>query len=141
VILFPLYIAAIWIPAWRHRRRPLGFAIALLGPIPIMLSAWMISALMPAASLMQTPWWLTLYGSAAGAIGLGALLIACAPRVARPHECAACHYDLRGNVTGVCPECGAIFSDELLGATSPAPLVSPSANEPASANRADPRAA
>lgn len=107
MILFPLYIAAIWIPAFLHRRRALGFIIALAGPLPVMLSAWMIGELMPSAALMREPWWLGLYGSLAGGVLFGAMVLACAPRRSRPHECRTCLYDLRGNVTGVCPECGA----------------------------------
>jgi hypothetical protein len=138
VILFPLYIAAIWIPAFVYRRTPGGFLIAALGPVPVMLMAWLIGALMPEMSLMQKPWWLALYGSFAGAILFGGLLLACAPRRSRPHECAACHYDLRGNVTGVCPECGAIFNAALLaGDARPDAVIEPAVSD----DRADPQAA
>ncbi len=136
MILFPLYIAAIWIPAFVYRRTPRGFLFAVIGPVPVMLMAWLIGAFMPAASLMHEAWWLALYGSFAGAILLGALLLACAPRRSKPHECKACHYDLRGNVTGVCPECGAVYNAALLAGNDEA--VSALA---ASGDRADPRAA
>jgi hypothetical protein len=142
VILFPAYIAAIWIPAFVFRRKPLGFLIAIAGPAPIMLLAWVIGAMMPTASLMQTPWWLTLYGAVAGAILLGGVLLACAPRRAKSHECPLCHYDLRGNVTGVCPECGGVFNAALLGEDPSLGVVtSAPAIDPASGGRADPRAA
>ncbi|MGP1309966.1 MAG: hypothetical protein ACTS27_07205 [Phycisphaerales bacterium] len=136
MILFPAYIAAIWIPAFIYRRTLLGFLIALLGPVPIMGTAWLIGEIAPTMSLMQEPWWLTLYGSVAAAIGLGAFLIACAPRVARPHECPACHYDLRGNVTGQCPECGKVVHAALLASDQPE-FIEP----PASPARADQQAA
>jgi hypothetical protein len=138
VILFPLYIAAIWIPAFVYRRTPRGFLIAAASPVPVMLVAWLIGALMPDLSLMREPWWLALYGSFAGAIMLGGLLLACAPRRSRPHECKACHYDLRGNVTGICPECGAIFNAALLAGGAESGTVSEHA---VSGDRADPRAA
>lgn len=106
MILFPLYIAAIWIPAFVHRRRPLGFFIALLGPAPLLAFAWLVGLLLPQAKLATQSWWLFMYGSISVALAGGGLLIACAPRRAKAHQCAQCHYDLRGNVTGVCPECG-----------------------------------
>jgi MFS family permease len=33
------------------------------------------------------------------------------PRAPGPHECPACTYDLTGNTSGVCPECGAAIND------------------------------
>lgn len=137
MILFPLYIAAVWIPAYLHRRRPLGFLIALLGPAPVMASAWLIGLLMPQAKLAMQSWWLVLYGSFALSLALGALMLACAPRRAKPHHCEHCHYDLRGNVTGVCPECGAMYdADPRASDEESAFSVGPASRVPA-----DPRAA
>lgn len=137
MILFPVYIAAVWIPAYLYRRRALGFVIALLGPAPVMGMAWVIGLLMPDAKLAMQSWWLALYGSFALALGIGGLLLACAPRRAKPHQCGACHYDLRGNVTGVCPECGAVF-DAAMFADADGVGLTPA---PASRVPADPRAA
>ncbi|GEM_PF-2991238 len=40
---------------------------------------------------------------------VAAIIPAIYPKHARPlHCCEQCEYDLRGNTTGVCPECGAI---------------------------------
>ena len=32
-------------------------------------------------------------------------------RILRMEECAACHYDLTGNLSGTCPECGTLISE------------------------------
>jgi hypothetical protein len=136
LILFPAYIAAIWIPAFVYRRTALGFAIAALGPASVMLLAWLVSATMPSAGLMSTPWWLSIYGMISAAIGAGAVLLACAPRRALPHECLSCQYDLRGNVTGVCPECGAVTDEARLPGDDLRPETAS-----ASDGRADPQAA
>jgi hypothetical protein len=34
------------------------------------------------------------------------------PRVRAPHECPGCAYDLTGNTSGVCPECGTVVDDD-----------------------------
>lgn len=41
-------------------------------------------------------------------------------RIIRPHEtmCIKCGYDLHGNVSMVCPECGRAFTFEELGVTA-----------------------
>lgn len=152
VILFPLYIAAIWIPAFVHRRRPLGFFIALVSPAPLLLSAWLIGVLLPQAKLASQSWWLFLYGAVAFALAAGGVLIACAPRRAKPHQCARCHYDLRGNISGVCPECGLLLDDAPDAPESPVAFETPEATGappgavvvtplPASSCPVDPRAA
>lgn len=45
--------------------------------------------------------------------------------------CAACDYDLTGNVSGVCPECGATV---VLPSETASPLSAPQRTRPATAN-------
>lgn len=115
----------------------MGFLIALLGPAPVMASAWLIGLLMPQAKLAMQSWWLVLYGSFALSLALGGLVLACAPRRAKPQHCERCHYDLRGNITGICPECGAVYDADPQAGDEERQL----SVETASLVPADPRAA
>ena len=48
---------------------------------------------------------------AIGAVASVAGTVACFPRRrSKAHQCPACGYDLTGNVSGVCPECGRPFA-------------------------------
>lgn len=85
------------------RRRP-GRSDLMLAPKWFRVSGWRVLAL-PA-------WLFTAVGMSVGA----AIWLLTRPR--RPGGCRKCGYDLTGNVSGVCPECGTLIH-------SPAPPLFP----------------
>ncbi len=106
MILFVIYAAAVWSGAYFQRRRALGVVIALLSPVPVIIGTWMLSVWLrqtqstPTHILVVFP---IAYGVVITAV---AWLAALARRLPR-HPCLRCGYDLAGNLSGICPECGA----------------------------------
>jgi hypothetical protein len=82
-------------------RRDIG-QVALAAVLVAALVAWLDPAALPGAVPHYAA--RALAGAALVAIGLVALPRGRTPRPDAP--CAACGYDLTGNVSGVCPECG-----------------------------------
>ena len=106
MILFAAYALIILYGAARYRRRPTGFAIALLGGLlPLALVP-----LMHMVKLGDGSFFLLVIAECAIVMGLG-VVIASLPRRPAHIHCQYCHYDLRGLEhlsvrTSVCPECG-----------------------------------
>lgn len=107
MIFFVIYAAAVWSGAYFLRRRPMGFVLAALSPVPVALFTWLLlrwlreTQTTPTHVLVVFPIAYGLVITAGAWIGASARRL---PRVA----CAVCSYDLEGNVSGVCPECGAV---------------------------------
>lgn len=102
--VFVLYAALVWFGVYTFRRRWPSLAIlALSVPLAFLVvrgTQWLMGT-------QNTVIWL-MAGLYEGLILLIGVLIAAQPRV-RPARfpCRRCHYDLTGNESGICPECGA----------------------------------
>jgi hypothetical protein len=84
---------------------PHGFLLRFLDP-PLHFAWWFNSESQPLATWWSVPLWVPtvpLLLATCAAWRLDAI----ARRRGRPGHCAACGYDLTGNTSGVCPECGA----------------------------------
>ena len=106
MILLVVYPCAIWLLAHAYRRRWLSFVVALGSVVPVVLAVLAAQHFLArgAQGLFPTVWLAPgLYAAVVCGVGL---LIASQPR-RRAGACAKCAYDLAGNQSGVCPECGA----------------------------------
>ncbi len=105
MVIFVIYAAVVWSAAYFMRRTTAGLVVALLSPIPVALAAWgvyhwlLAGHDMPVHMIVVVP---TAYGVV---IMAGAWLFATQRRLPRA-ACRRCTYDLAGNLSGVCPECG-----------------------------------
>ncbi len=107
MFILTIYILVVWWQVSRHRRHWLGFAIAFAGAVMVLPVADPLVYLIWWA-LDEQPIWIYpfLYAYAALIFTIGAY-IACLPYPPETHRpCHACQYDLAGNTTGTCPECG-----------------------------------
>ncbi len=117
MILLAVYAIAVWAGiAWWRRRWP-GAVLLFGSQAPIWVFtvvAGFITAEPGAAEQFGLVGTLAGYGRviylvsgfyAALIFGIG-LMIFVQPRRLLGHQCPGCGYDLRGNLTGVCPECG-----------------------------------
>lgn len=115
------YAVAVWVIAAIHRRRWPAFAAIIGGLPPIILGALFCArffvgvsragaetaaAAADAAEGQRMIIYLVAGAMVALVTGVG-LFIALQPRRAPDRPCGACGYDLAGNLSGVCPECGA----------------------------------
>lgn len=106
MILFVIYAAVVWSGAYFLRRKLLGIVIALLSPVPVAIGTWMLAVWLRQTQSTPTHI-LVVFPIAYGAvITAGAWFAALAKRLPR-HPCLRCGYDLQGNLSGICPECGA----------------------------------
>ncbi|MHC4695857.1 MAG: hypothetical protein ACYTFA_03830 [Planctomycetota bacterium] len=89
---------------------------AVLGAFPMLLppSPYTWYPLLPGAYLTfmvtgepDSLFWITVFNATVyGMVAVGLGLIIARPRAPVGDRCAQCSYDLTGNVSGVCPECG-----------------------------------
>ncbi len=100
MILFVVYAAAVWLVVFAHRRRLLGFVIALAAALPVAAAGMFLQQ----GHATLTIWSMATFAFAA-LIGFIALFLAVLPRRS-PHACGRCGYDLLGVRSGICPECG-----------------------------------
>lgn len=106
MILFVIYAAVVWSGAYFLRRRPLGVMIAILSPVPVAIGTWMLVVWLRQTQSTPTHILVVFPGVYGAVITAGAWLAALARRLPR-HPCLRCGYDLEGNLSGLCPECGA----------------------------------
>jgi len=126
VAILVLYGVGVWTIAFIHRRRWLSFAAAALSVPPVALFVH-VDVVLLEMFLDKSADWLYFVGGAFAIFIAGvALLIAVQPRTPPDHVCGVCRYDLRGNVTGVCPECGAGDERSAAGSNSPEHAPGPS---------------
>lgn len=107
MIFFVSYAAAVWLLVFRFRRRWQGFAVLAFGTGAV----WFVSHVLFGGPVQARQGnWATglamayLYEFAIFIVGLFLVLQSRTPPVFE--RCPRCRYDLRGNTTGVCPECG-----------------------------------
>lgn len=106
MIFLVLYVAAVWVAAHAFRRRWQGFAIPLVSVVPVFAALAWLPDLLSISVSVGSPAMAALPASYAALVAGGGLLIAAQAR--RPRVgCGSCGYDLVGNTSGVCPECGA----------------------------------
>lgn len=105
MIFLVLYIAAVWIAAFWLRRKPVGYALALLSVVPV-AAVFLIARAVIDPNHAVAPAMVALPASYAALVCIGALVIVHQPR-RPPFHCLSCGYDLEHNVLDVCPECGA----------------------------------
>lgn len=106
MIFLVLYVAAVWVAAHAFRRRWPGFAIPLISVVPVFAALAWLPDLLSISVSVGSPAMAALPASYAALVAGGGLLIAAQKR--RPRMgCGSCGYDLEGNTSGVCPECGA----------------------------------
>lgn len=113
MIFLPLFALPVWVATFLLRRRVAGLvllaAATLAVPLVVALGQ---SRLGEYAATLQF-----LASAYAGLVGIVGFALWMQRRPAMAHECRHCLYDLTGNATGVCPECGhvlpSVTSDEL----------------------------
>lgn len=106
------YAFAVWYIAFRYRRRWPAFVAVFASLQPVgMLTYASVNHL----SVRLDGEELVIYGLAGAyaalLLSLG-LFIAIQPRRGPEHACRACDYDLHGNTSGLCPECGLPLDDQ-----------------------------
>ncbi len=70
--------------------------------------------------------WITVLNAAIyGVVAAGVGWIVRRPRVLADNKCAQCSYDLTGNVSGVCPECGTSVEQDQSDHSAPQPPRDP----------------
>ncbi len=111
MIVLVLYAVPVWALIYLLRRRVVGLVV--LG-----VATALVPLLIHVESAAIGPWagMLRIIGASyAGLIAVVGVLLWLQRRAARGHECRHCLYDLTGNVTGVCPECGHVTPDVTAG--------------------------
>jgi len=106
LVFLLVYAVAIWAVTLIYRRRWQAFAAIPISVIPIAFGAKLCVVYLIERDGPAVPVYVLAGGYSALIVMVG-LLIAVQPRK-RPAEkpCPACGYDLIGNLSGVCPECG-----------------------------------
>ncbi len=100
------YAVAIWAITLVYRRRWPAFAAIPLSVAPVAVGAKLCVVYLIERDGPAVPVYV-LAGGYGALIVLVGLLIAVQPRrIPAVHPCPACGYDLLGNVSGVCSECG-----------------------------------
>mgnify|MGYP006267748563 CR=1 FL=1 len=115
MVVLPLYAVAVWLVVFHFRRRWQAALVIPLSLIPVYwfadLCVWMptfIAELTGGGGVrIEKNEWLYAVAAAYGALIVLASVIIAVQRRIEPHQCHVCSYDLSGNETGVCPECGA----------------------------------
>lgn len=114
-----IFPAAVWIGAYAFRRSWIAFLIVFVG----LGAALGVTRLVGMFTTMRAGDGFTIFHLFAyaycGVVTLVGLMIACQARARRPLACHRCGYDLSGNESGICPECGRLIEapgpEEALG--------------------------
>jgi hypothetical protein len=137
VILLVLYAAIVWILAYICRRRVAGVLVVIASTLPLIGVGLMVESISAKANAGRSGSWLVQsfagYGSVLhfvtvvyGLLVTGvAAVVAFAPR-RNDHPRLVCHhcgYDLHGNITGQCPECGAMATTDVQRSLDNEPIV------------------
>lgn len=106
--MFPIsvYALIVWLLVVRYRRTWKAFAVLAIGagmvlPLadPMIYLVWWM--------LGERPTWLyPFFYIYSGVLVLIGVFLALLPMPEAAHPCRNCGYDLSGNLSGVCPECG-----------------------------------
>lgn len=116
MILLVLYPCLIWSLVWcaNHalRRRGLAFAIALGSVAPVALLMFGVRSTLYGGVHGSTLILWTAPSAYAVVIALVGIALAAMPRTYTGGRCARCDYDLAGNRSWVCPECGVRVPDQ-----------------------------
>lgn len=103
-----IFPALVWIGAYSFRRRWPAFVIVASGftsAVAITSAVGMMTSAPAQAGVGVTIFHLFGYAYCA-VVTLVGLMIACTRRTPVPVRCHRCRYDLTGNESGLCPECG-----------------------------------
>lgn len=104
-----IFPAAVWIGAYAFRRSWIAFLIVFAG----LAAALAVTRLIGMFTTIRPGDGFTFFHLFAyaycGVVTLVGLMIACQARVRRIVACHRCGYDLLGNESGVCPECGRLI--------------------------------
>lgn len=107
--LLAIFPAAVWIGAYAFRRSWVAFLIIFAG----LAAALAITNLLGRFTTVQPGDGLSIFHIFAYAycavVTLVGVMIACQTRRPRPMACHRCGYDLFGNESGICPECGRLI--------------------------------
>lgn len=110
MIFLMLYALAIWIAVFLIRRKWLRILVLTGAASIVPLAAHTLIHLLETnlARPDQAPLaWLSVVGDTYAALVFAVgLFIALTAKRKEPHDCRACGYDLAGNTSGACPECG-----------------------------------
>ncbi len=101
-----IFPALVWIGAYMFRRRWVGVVI-VVGGLGAALGATRLLAMIAPIGAGEGPTMFHLLAYAyCGVVTAVGLMIVCQARVSFAGRCHRCAYDLRGNESGICPECG-----------------------------------
>jgi len=124
VILLAVYAVAVCLLVAKHRRRPLGYAVALLGAaMPLAVLALIRRVVPPSDDVSALSISLIMYAEAGFLLVMGVFLASLPRATPRGMVCARCHYDLGGlDPAGLsCPECGQAWRGKGSGQEEPEP--------------------
>ncbi len=124
MILLPIYAVLVYVLVARYRRRPLGYAIALVGSaVPLAALDAIQRFVPPSEDVSQFGLRLIIYGDTAFLL-VTTLFVASLPRRAPiGMVCPRCHYNLTGLAPAglTCPECGEAWCGRGSGREEPEP--------------------
>lgn len=135
MFILPAYAVLVCYLAHRFRRRWVGVLLTLLTPLPPLLLCGGIAWFDRGTTTANDGWWLANnlkgYGVVlhvftvpyAAVLFAICCVIVCQHRGRKPRvSCPSCHYDLVGNDTGQCPECGRMLPPDIVQAVARTPV-------------------
>jgi len=131
MFVLAIYAGLVWYLAYRYRRRWQGFVVTAVSAVPPLLlcgliawgnrdaaqGAWVLNNLRGYGAVLHV-----LTVPYAAIILIISVMIFVHHRERRPEVgCPRCHYDLAGNATGQCPECGYMMTPDVVMAVAETP--------------------